>query len=191
MVNQVRHYLKNYQRDANGDLEQNSTGQYVVGSTVTNLGSVARPFNLRLIVHKSKTEARLLQRAYHGPGPGTNTVLATQESLLHPNLLGMARRISATHLPFTDENAGWAFTGEFAQGESMSAEIVLNYTDDASNPFLHAFHPDHDNLSAQFSLVEARGVESYDIERRLTLTFTPPGEDFASLVSGGHELSGQ
>ncbi|MBI2946377.1 MAG: hypothetical protein HYY23_01950 [Verrucomicrobia bacterium] len=191
LVNQVRHYLKNYQRDAGGKPAQNASGQYVVASTVTSLGSVARPFNLRLIIHKSATEARLLQRAYHGIGLGNNTVVTTRESLLLPASLSSARRISAVHLPFSDGNAGWACTGQFAQGQSMSAQVNLAFGDYASNPYLHSFHPDHDNLNALFSATEVRGGESYDIERKVTLTFTPPGNDFGSLVSGGNQMTGQ
>ncbi len=166
-------------------------GQYIVTSTNSSLGSVARPFNLRLIVHKSATETRLLQRAYYGLDAATNTVVATRESLLHPALLSSARRISAVHLPFSDGNAGWAFTGQFAQGQALNAQVNLAFGDYASNPFLHGFHPDHDNLNATFDATEPRGVESYDSERKLTLTFTPPGNDFASLVSGGNQMTGQ
>jgi hypothetical protein len=166
-------------------------GQYVVISTNTSLGSVARPFNLRLIVHKGANEARLFQRLYYGSGLATNAVLATRENLLHPALLGSARRISATHLPFSDGNVGWPFTGQFAQGQSLTNQVVLAYDDYASNPYLHGFHPDHDNLNATFDAAQPRGVESYGVERKMTLTFTPPGNDFASLISGGNQMTGQ
>ncbi|MBI4657422.1 MAG: LamG domain-containing protein [Verrucomicrobia bacterium] len=164
---------------------------YLVTSTNTSLGTVARPFNLRLIVHKSATETRLLQRVYYGPGLATNTVVSTRENFLHPSLLSSARRISAVHLPFSDGNAGWAFTGQFAQGQVLTNQINLDFGDYASNPFLHGFHPDHDNLNATFDATEPRGVESYDSERKVTLTFTAPGNDFASLVSGSSQMTGQ
>jgi hypothetical protein len=191
LVNQVRHYLKNYQRNADGLPEQDASGRYILTGTDTSLGSVARPFNLRLIVHKSAAEARLLQRVYHGVNAASNVVITTRESLLHPGLLDHARRISATHLPFSDGNAGWAFTGQFAQGQSVSAQVNLAFDDYASNPFLHSFHPDHDNLNATFDATEPRGVESYDLLRRVTLAFTAPGNDFDSLVSGGDRMTGQ
>ena len=117
--------------------------------------------------------------------------MTTRENLLLPGSLSNARRISATHLPFSDGNAGWAFTGQFAQGQAMSAQVNLAFGDYASNPFLHSFHPDHDNLNALFSATEPRGAESYDVERKVTLTFTAPGSDFASLVSGGNQMTGQ
>lgn len=191
LVNQVRHFLKNFERDPSGRPVQTESGQYVLTNTVTSLGRVARPFNLRLIIHKSADEARLFQRVYHGLGSASNVVITTSENLLHPGLLKSARRISATHLPFTDGNVGWAFTGQFTRGQSISAEVNLSFDDYSSNPFLHGFHPDHDNLNATFDAAEPRGSESYDIERRLTLTFTEPGTDFASLVSGGNQMTGQ
>ncbi|MDO8596471.1 MAG: LamG-like jellyroll fold domain-containing protein, partial [Sulfuricaulis sp.] len=166
-------------------------GQYIVTNAVSSLGAVARPFNLRLIVHKSATETRLFQRVYHGLGLAANAVLVTRENLLDRASLNNARRISAVHLPFSDGNAGWPFTGEFAQGQSLSAQVNLDNGDYASNPFLHSFHPDHDNLNATFDSPEPRGAESYDIERKMTLTFTAPGSDFASLISGGNQMTGQ
>ncbi len=189
--NVVRTQEQIQQARSRPELTPSAVGHYVVTNTVTSLGSVARPFNLRLIVHKSATETRLFQRAYYGLGLATNAVLATRESLLLPTSLSSARRISAVHLPFSDGNAGWPFTGQFAQGQALTAQVAEDFGDYASNPFLHSFHPDHDNLNATFDASEPRGVESYDSERRMTLTFTPPGNDFASLVSGGNQMTGQ
>jgi hypothetical protein len=105
--------------------------------------------------------------------------------------LRSARRISATHLPFSDANVGWPFTGQFAQGQSLTNQVVVAYDDYTSSPFLHGFHPDHDNLNATFDAPLPRGSESYDVDRKMTLTFTPPGNDFASLASGGNQMTGQ
>lgn len=195
IVNQVRHQLKNYLRDTDGNLVTSkvTTGgaPYVVASTNTSLGAVARPFNLRLIVHKSDSEPRLFQRIHHGLGLGTNVVLTATQDLLHPDLLSSARRISAVHLPFSSVNSGWPFTGQFAQGQTITAQINLAHDDDESNPFLHNFHPDHDNLNATFDDSEVRGAETYDIERKITLVIAPPAVDFRSVTAAGNEISGQ
>lgn len=191
LVDQVRHFLKSYERDSAGQPVQTGSGKYVVTDTVTSMGAVAQPFNLRLIIHKSSAEARLLQRVYHGLGHASNLVVTTRESVLHPGLLESARRISAAHLPFSDANAGWAFAGQFERGQSMSAQVNLSFDDHTSNPFLHGFHPDHDNLNATFAAAEFRGAESYDVQRKVTLAFTEAGNDFASLVSGGNQMTGQ
>lgn len=62
---------------------------------------------------------------------------------------------------------------------------------DPSNPFVHQYHPDHDNKDRRFANLEA-GVESYDITRTCTFTFTaspPPGSGvtsgWGSSVLGG------
>ena len=195
VVNRVRHSLKEYLRNTDGSLVitnvTSSGAPYVVANVNTNLGTVARSFNLRLIVHKSDTEARLFQRIYHGLGLGTNTVLTAQENLLHPNLLESARRISSVHLPFSDANSGWPFTGQFAQGQTISASVTVAHSDHESSPFLHRYHPDHDNLNVTFDGAEPRGAESYDVQRDITLVIAPPAADFRSVIAGGNEISGQ
>ncbi len=166
-------------------------GNYVISASDTSLGDVARPFNLRLIVHKSADEARLLQRIFHGLNLGGNQVLSKTEDALDPNRLGSARRISAVELPFTSGNDGWPFSGQFAQGQTIVAQVDLAYDDYQSNPFLHSYHPDHDDLNPTFTAVESRGVESYDIERRITLVIAPPAQDFKSVIAAGNEITGQ
>ena len=167
------------------------TGSYLVdGPIKTNAGTVARSFPLRLIVHNNGSTSRLLQKVFHGIAPGSNTVLAAKESLLDPTQLAAARRISSVHLPTSDANQGWNFTGAMQQGGSMTVTVPLAYYDQSSNPFLHTYHPDHDNLNAQFNATQAPGVESYGVTRQITLTFTTPVNDFNSLTGGSQDLSG-
>jgi hypothetical protein len=142
-----------------------------------------------LIVHNDGTTSRLLQKVFHGMAPGSNTVLATKESLLASTELANARRISAVHLPPSPGNVPWTFAGSMGQG-TLSAIVPLSYDDQASNPFLHTYHPDHDNLDAQFSTELNRGFESHGISRQILLTFTAPGNDFNSLTAGSQDLSG-
>ena len=191
VVNQVRHYLKNYEKDLDGNAVQQADGSYNVTSTRTDLGAVARPFNLRLIVHKAADSTKLLQRVYYGLNDAKAEVLATQEGLLDATRLASARRISSAHLPFSEGNAGWNLSGQFAQGQAMTATVALSHNDHGSNPFLHSFHPDHDNLDATFENLQAQGAESYGVDRAITLTFAAPGSDFDSLVSGGNRMTGQ
>jgi len=170
---------------------EQKTGSYLVdGPIKTNAGTVARSFPLRLIVHNNGNASRLLQKVFHGIAPGSNTVLTTKESLLLPTQLATARRISAAHLPTSDGNVPWNFAGAMQPGGSMTVTVPLAYDDQSSNPFLHTYHPDHDNLDAQFSTPLARGVESYGATRQITLTFTTPANDFDSLTGGSQDLSG-
>jgi hypothetical protein len=170
---------------------EQKTGSYLVdGPIKTDAGTVARPFPLRLIIHNDGATARLLQKVFHGVAPGSNTVLATKESLLLPTRLAEARRISAAHLPTSDGNVPWNFTGTMQQGSSLTVPVPLAYDDHSSNPFLHTYHPDHDNLDALFGTQLARGLESYGVMRQITLTFTAPANDFNSLTGSSQDLSG-
>ena len=189
-VTQVGNYLKNYLMDSNNVPVVSSNGNYIVTSVNTNLGAVARPFPLRLIVHNDGTNAVLLQRAYYGLSPYTNLMVATSQSLLDPAHLDTARRITAAHLPWTSSNAPMPFSGQLVQGGVLTATADLAYDDQASNPFLHTYHPDHDNLDAIFQTQLAQGYESYRVTRQITLNVSPPGNDFASLTSVGQTLVG-
>ncbi len=191
VVAQVGAYLKTYLRDAEGNLVVQTNGAYSVSDLNTNLGSVPRVFPLRLIVHNPESgNAALLQRVYVGLDANTNLVVARQESALNRNFLAQAKRISATHLPWTADNGTWAFNGRWPQTTNLAATINLDYNDQASNPFVHTYHPDHDNLDATFNGVYPQGVESYSVRRDLQLIVTPPADDFSSLTAGGGTVSG-
>jgi hypothetical protein len=186
-----------YERDPNSGRvlifggPENKTGSYLLdGPIKIDSGTVARPFPLRLIVHSDGTSAKLLQKVYHGIGVTSNSVLATREELLLPAQLREARRISSVHLPTSAGNTPWTFSGTLQQGASLTVVVPLAYDDQASNPFLHTYHPDHDNLDAQFTTSLARGVESYGVTRQLTLSFTAPENDFNSLTQGSQDLTG-
>jgi hypothetical protein len=169
----------------------NKTGSYLLdGPAKIDPGTVARPYPLRLIVHNDGTAVRLLQRVFHGIGLGSTPVVATKESLLLPAQLANARRISAVHLPFSAANVPWTLAGTMQSGSSLATTVTLAYDDQASNPFLHTYHPDHDNLDAKFETVLAQGVESYGVQRQISLSFTPPGSDFDSLTRGGAAMNG-
>lgn len=172
-------------------LDQN--GLYLSTGVNTNLAGVASAFPLRLVLHHRSQDSRvsLLQQVFVGPGrDSTNTVIASQESLLDSNQLASARRITATHLPFSRANLPWNADGAFHPGGVVLFTVAVSYKDHVSNPFLHTFHPDHDNLDANFKNVLPRGVESYDITRAIKLTFNTAGTDFNSLTASAQSRSG-
>ena len=171
---------------------ENLQGSYLKdGPKKTAAGTVARPFPLRLIIHNDGTSARLLQRVYHGLDKKTNTVVATQEELLLPTHLKQARRISSVHLPTSEANIPWAFDGSIHVGANIRTTVDLSFDDQVSNPFLHTYHPDHDNLDPFFAPISRSGAESYGINRTITLNFRSPDEDdFDSLTQGNQTLSG-
>lgn len=204
IVTQVGQYLVTYSSGAaapiivtNGttvvtnSLSIATNGAYVVANVNTNLGSVPSAYPLRLIVHNPATgPSVLLQQVYCGLDAAGTSIVATAESLLDPAQLATARRISAVHLPWTAANAGWTFSGNLAGGGLLTATVSDSYKDRASNPFLHGYHPDHDNLDSTFSNELPQGSESYTIQRAITLQPTPPSNDFASLTTGNQSLSG-
>jgi hypothetical protein len=170
---------------------ENHSGSYLQNDRKIESSSVVRPFPLRLIVHHSNGGGtRLLQRVFYGTGLGSNEVVATTQTALHPSAFSSARRISASHLPFSAGNPGWRFEGQMGLGQMMSVSVPLAYDDQAANPFLHTYHTDHDNLDASFERQRPRGVESYDIQRTITLQFNPAGGDFNSQTAGPQILSG-
>ena len=159
----------------------------------TNLAGVRQSFPFRLILHRDAAgTTRLLQRVYLGAGSGSGEfVIATRQAALDPAQLGTARRISAIHFPFSHGNSGWSQVGgSFGLGSSLQFNVDTDYNAHSSNPFLHTFHPDHDNLSADFESVEAQGIESYSVTRAIALSFAMPASDFVSRIGGATSLTG-
>lgn len=89
------------------------------------------------------------------------------------------------------------FSGAFGPGEQLSTTLVVD-PEMPTNPFQHRFHPDHDNLDAQFLNFEQ---EAYQVTRDIRLVFTtedpegrePPGwgdsllgGEFEGAISGLH-----
>ncbi len=192
-VTQVGSYLKTYLKNGDQSTVMDTNGQYVVKSVNTNLGLVSRSFPLRLIVHNPEAgggSAVLLQRAFIGLDRWTNTVVARQESSLGKAFLSQARRISAAHLPWTETNQCWTFSGILGRSTNLTATVTVPFNDQASNPFLHTYHPDHDNLDTTFKNQLAQGAESYTVERRITLEVVPPATGVATFAAGGQTFSG-
>lgn len=169
-----------------------TSGSYLVKNVNTDSGAVIRPYPLRLILHNNPTgAARLLQRAFVGLNTAGDQIVCTKESFLDPKELASARRITAAHLPFTAANDGWPFSGPLGMTANITATAAVSHDDQASNPFLHTYHPDHDNLDAQFGAPLPVGDESYGVSRLFRLVVSPPADHFASLTAAGTQFSGQ
>jgi len=170
-----------------------SSSNYVVTAVNTNLGAVPVPFPLRLIIFNDGTNSSLLQRVYYGyQNGGTNLVVATTQTALDPAQLGTARRISAAHMPWTAANNPIPFSGQLDLGGTLTASFYEDYGDQAANPFLHTYHPDHNNLDLTKSPPQELpvGSQSFDISRQITLTVAPNTSDFLSLTAGNTSLAG-
>lgn len=177
-VEEVRQYLVHF-GETGAPPQLDEQGRYIPLSTNDLFGPVLRPYPLRLILHNpeagSGQGARLLQQVYFGMDSWTNLVVATQESTLNPNFRDLARRLTATHLPWTRENNGWPFNGRLEGSEyEIETTVTIPFDDHASNPFLHTYHPDHDNLDSRFQTQLPQGSESFTIRRRIALRVQPP-----------------
>ena len=190
LVSQVANYLKSYQLNATNGLATNGNGSYIVSGVNTNLGATSASFPMRLILHNDGTNVNLLQRVFYGADVNSNIIVSTSESKLDPTQLANARRLTAIQFPWTPTNQMWKFSGSLLPGATLTTSARVNYDDQAANPFLHTYHPDHDNLDATFQHQQLMGVESYQIDRAITLSITAAGNDFNSLTQFGQAFSG-
>lgn len=189
-VTQVVQYLKNYERDPVGKPVVRLTedeGAYSVMVTNEVVGGVSRPFPMRLILHNDGTNTVLLQRVFLGMNPQTNAIVTTQQGFLDPAQLASARRISAAHLPWSAQNTPWPIT---ITSNVYRVEIATPYDSPSVNPFIHQYHPDHDNLNASFTQVLPKGRESYSIQRTVWLSPQAAGFDYQSRTTGSLDLNG-
>ncbi|MDB4619263.1 LamG domain-containing protein [bacterium] len=175
-----------------GPLEQWSqgfadpSGRRPAGRNAT-FGKVRRPYKLRMLFHRDVDgTTRLLQRVYSGPDKDGKSILATGESSLNASHLDLARRMSVMHLPYKKGNVTWKCDGTLAMSGSLGATVEIEHGDHSGNPFLHTYHPDHDNLDARFKEQEKPGLESWRITRGLLFTFQDkkPGEMEGNLMFG-------
>jgi hypothetical protein len=182
MVTQVGSVAIRYQRDAAGNTVYDGDGRPRILQDLTTPGSagtlpaVSKGYPLRIILHVNLSgQATLLSHVYQGKlavaPPDAPIGLVTREALLDPTSLRDAVRLSVAHLPLDTE---LALAGPFATGGTLAsgANLVTRYTA-ADNPFLHVYHPDHDNLDARFQNLLQAGKESFEIKRSLTLTVDP------------------
>ena len=146
--------------------------------------ATAQTYSLRYIVHVDDAgAARVLSQVYLGqlagatPQPG----ICTAESALSVADKASARRIVAAHLPLDRVLDG----GTMALGGSLSCTISTPFNDPTS-PFVHQYHPDHDNKSGTTPL-EA-GQESYDLGRAVTFAISAAAPAGVSATGYGSSV---
>jgi hypothetical protein len=175
-----------------GDAVVNAVESKPSGDAVTPTGS---GFPLRYLLHVADDgTARVLSQVFLGAQATAphDFGICTREAGLKADAKAKATRIVSTHLPLDrvlDGSAGTG-TGSVAIPGSLTRKITVPF-DDPTNPFVHQYHPDHDNKDARGNPLAA-GVESYDVTREVTFTFTaapPPGSTvtsgWGSSVIGG------
>jgi hypothetical protein len=122
-----------------------------------------------LLLHRDSTGiTRIIQQVFVA-SQTSGILLATGEKLL-PAGVKPTGRMSVASLPVGTIRT--ATTGSISRSGSSVFEILLDYDSD-SNPFVHRFHPDHDNLDARFETKLPAGRESLTVKRTVTLEFLP------------------
>jgi hypothetical protein len=145
-------------------------------------------YPLRYLIHVDDAGvARVLSQVFVGKLAGETPqdgVTPLEINLSLADKAG-ASRIVAAHMPL---DRVLATSGSFAAGSSLSCTIATPFNDPAS-PFVHQYHPDHDNKSGSTALVS--GQESYDISRAVTFTLaaTPP-QGVSPIGYGGSVIAG-
>lgn len=148
----------------------------------------ARAFPLRYLVHVSDAGiASVLSQVFMGPLAAAphDFGLCRSEGGLKADAKSAARRIVATHMPL--DLVLDSGSGSVAIGSTLTRTIVLPF-DDPTNPFVHQYHPDHDNKSGLTTLVA--GQESHTVTRAVTFTFTAAPPDGGSATGWGSSVLG-
>ena len=127
---------------------------------------------------------------------GNPSGLCTKETGLQPGEKAEALRFLVTHLPLDqviDDASPGTNSGSVALGDSLVRTVILPHTD-PTNPFLHQYHPDHDSKDARpdgTNTPLGSGIESYQVTRTLTFTFTAvPPEGVSSIGWGSSVIGG-
>lgn len=169
-----------------------SAGLWVVNTSVNQVdptagsgSSTSQPFPLLFLAHMDAAgSARLLRQAFVGKltsagnplGISTNEsyVLGYSQSDLKP-VRYFACQMPASYPTILSTGAATFGTGDV----TWTIPIAFN---DPTNPFVHTYHPDHDNRDPKGNALAA-GQESYSINRTCKFTFTASPPD-GSYVSG-------
>ncbi len=167
------------------------SGAAVVSSVDRIVGQSSTPeaapslFPLNLIVHSDASGTlRLLQQAYLGEEAGNPAVSASQAAFTE--VAKIDGRTSSAHFPVGLKLIG---TGTLGLTGTATFTVVLG-SNDPTNPFLHTYHPDHDNLDARFEQILPPGKESPVVTRTLTLTFNSSHPLGFNPAWGSNQLGG-
>jgi hypothetical protein len=163
-----------------------------VDSTVSGSGSsTPQPFPLLFLAHvDSAGTARLLSEAFVGKLSTTGNPLGI--CISESRVLGFSAsdlkpvRYFASQMPTSITSI--TGTGSMATGSTLSWAIPLLFND-PTNPFVHNYHPDHDNVDAKGQALVA-GQESFTINRNCQFTFTSSSPDGNYVAGWGTTVLG-
>ena len=154
--------------------------------------TTSQPFPLVFLTHMDSSNVpRLLSQAFVGKLTSTGNPLGI--ALKESQILGYTQsdvkpqRYVACQLPmFQSYKADF---GSFTTGSTTQWTFSVAF-DDETNPFVHTYHPDHDNLGTDFSTHLDSGDESYTVTRTCGFTFTDSPPDGSSVSGWGTTVLG-
>ena len=158
----------------------------IIGQTTQAAAAAPSNYPIRLIVHRASSGvSTLLQTVYLGKAAGTSIASASEAPVLGASTQQPSRLTSAS-FPLDLAMPG---AGQLGPSGPLTFNVALGYNA-RTNPFVHTYHPDHDNLDARGEMLLPAGVESYNITRAITLNFTPAGAGASDPTLGSTSLSG-
>lgn len=166
-------------------------------------------FSQRFLVHVDVTgQARLIKDVIQmweegtlvpsADSPGFNEVAESGRYVLltDPSLIGLytgainragqsvGQRFSTVAYDFPGD--ALLFEGEFVPGGEITTTLVIE-PDLPTNPFLHRYHPDHDNKDEQFLNFQ---LEAYQVVREMRLTLAENDPRGVNTPAWGESLVG-
>lgn len=143
----------------------------VVNTKPTQPTQPRAAFPIRLILHAAAGgTTTLLPQVFLGQAANGAPTASPRESVVKAVATSRIARLSSAAFPI--EMPVTTSAGGVGLSNTVTYTVVLPY-DSATNPFLHAYHPDHDNLDARFTQKLANKAESYTVTRVITLAFQP------------------
>ena len=183
--------------DQHDDNEGLWVGQVIVNQvnapayTGTNLLSAPAPVSFRLLMHVDATAtARLLQQVVLAWDPTLNNAphtngtyaLYADDRTLPAEATDVSRISSAAFPPMPPVGLAGSFTN------ALAGTVTVRF-DDPVNPFLHRYHPMHDNQDWNFQPY-TNAVETPTIVRDLAFTFVAATNAAANPYNGADRVSG-
>ncbi len=172
-----------------GDVAVTNVESKAVGFTGTATKS---PYPLRVLLHVDDAgTARVLSQVFLGrlaPAPYAPGI-ATKEAHLKADEKANAQRFVATHLPLDEVLA--TGTGSVALGQTLVRSVSIPFNG-PTNPYVHTYHPDHDNKNSRFDLLTGtlETLESPTIGRTFSFTFSPTPLPTSSPLGWGSTVLG-
>lgn len=129
-------------------------------------------FPIRLILHAPPFgPPTLLQQVYLGSSDGISYAGAA-EAPVKAQVAGKIGRASSANFPLGES---WPGSGNLGGTTSFQVDLGHNAP---TNPFVHTYHPDHDNWDARYETPLSNKRESHTVKRSITL-------DFSSILPTG------